>query len=264
MSLKRNNENEPTVTSQEVISEKTGLPIEQPQTEPEQRIAYFSREKLHREQQRIEKQYRQKKARQAQEMYQEQEDEEMPETAQNLPQGLDQIKAAINRLAIESGANTEEAKKDERVLVMASAVLEMCRLLEKYSETMKDEMERLNENALQNLSLQEQYSKSVKTEVFNSVYSIYHQVEEQEKQAINKLMQYVEANSDQMEKDITACTENLTNATTAANKASKRIGRSVERFRKITTFKDLLYYSAPVLVLIDIILRVVALVAHRG
>lgn len=186
----------------------------------------------------------------------------MPEVAQNLPHGLEQIKAAVNKLAIASGANSEEAKRDERVLVMASAVLEMCRLLETYSETMKDEMERLNQNALQNLSLQEQYAKSVKPEVSDSVYKIYHQVKEQEKQAINELMQYVQANSNQMEKDITSCTDKVKSATSAAEKASKQIGKSVERYRKIKTFKDFLYYSAPVLVLIDVILRVADAVAH--
>lgn len=52
---------------------------------------------------------------------------------------------------------------------------------------------------MQNLNLQEQYAKSVRTEVADSVYNIYHQVKAQEKEAINELMQYVQANSDQME-----------------------------------------------------------------
>ena len=115
---------------------------------------------------------------------------------------------------------------------------------------------------MQNLSLQEQYAKSVRTEVADSVYSIYHQVKAHEKVAINELMQYVQANSNQMEKDITSCTENVKTATEAAEKASKKIARSVERFRKVKTFRDLLYYASPVLVAADIILRVVALVAH--
>ncbi|MBR1383884.1 MAG: hypothetical protein IJ555_08780 [Ruminococcus sp.] len=123
-------------------------------------------------------------------------------------------------------------------------------------------MARLNENALQNLNLQEQYAKSVKTEVSDSVYGIYHQVKEQEKEAINELMQYVEANSNQMEKDITACTENVKSATAAAEKVSKKIAKSLERFRRVKTFRDLLYYASPVLVAVDIILRVIALVAH--
>ena len=79
---------------------------------------------------------------------------------------------------------------------------------------------------MQNLSLQEQYAKSVRTEVADSIYNIYHQVKKQEKEAINELMQYVQANSDQMEKDITACACKVRSATEAAEKASKQISKS--------------------------------------
>lgn len=94
------------------------------------------------------------------------------------------------------------------------------------------------------------------------VGDIYHQVKQQEKKAINELMQYVEANSDQMEKDITTCTENVKSATKAAENASAKITKSLERFRRVKTFRDLLYYSAPILVVVDVILQVIALVAH--
>ena len=117
---------------------------------------------------------------------------------------------------------------------------------------------------MQNLSLQEQYAKSVRTEVADSVYNIYHQVKAQEKEAINELMQYVQANSDQMEKNITSCTDSVRSATAAAKNASRKIARSVERFRRVKTFKDLLYYASPVLVAVDIILRVIALAGHFG
>ena len=108
---------------------------------------------------------------------------------------------------------------------------------------------------MQNLSLQEQYAKSVRTEVSDSVYNIYHQVKAQEKEAINELMQYVQANSDQMEKDITACACKVRSATEAAEKASKRISESVKRFCTVRTIGDLLYYAAPVAVVIDVLLR---------
>ncbi len=108
---------------------------------------------------------------------------------------------------------------------------------------------------MQNLSLQEQYAKSVRTEVADSVYSIYHQVKAQEKEAINELMQYVQANSDQMEKDITACTTGVRSATAAAKNASEQISKSVKRFCTVRTIGNLLYYAAPVAVVIDVLLR---------
>ncbi len=68
-------------------------------------------------------------------------------------------------------------------------------------------------------------------------------------------MQYVQANSDQMEKDITSCTENVKTATEAAEKASEQISKSVKRFCTVRTIGNLLYYAAPVAVVIDVLLR---------
>jgi hypothetical protein len=147
---------------------------------------------------------------------------------------------------------------------MASAVLQMCDLLTSYSESMNSEMARLNESASHNLNLQEMYVKTVENVTNLAVGNIYYNLKKQEKEAINDLMQYVEANSNQMEKDITVCTENVKTATEAAEKASRKIARSVERFRRVKTFRDLLYYASPALVAVDIILRVIALAGHFG
>ncbi len=245
MSLERNNENEQNNT---------------PQTETSQQRAYFTREMLHKEAERLKR--RNSSSHTSQEVQEEYEPEEIKIQTAVAPLSIPQIKAKVGELLDQSGANTQNSRTDERVLLMASAVLQMCDLLTSYSESMNREMESLNQNALQNLSLQEQYAKSVKTVVSDSVYSIYHQIKEQEKEAINELMQYVEANSDKMEKDITACTENVKSATAAAEKASKKIAKSLERFRRVKTFRDLLYYASPVLVAVDVIIQVVALAAH--
>lgn len=179
------------------------------------------------------------------------------EQVQKLPivQGIDNIRAKVYSLLDQSGANTEGSKKDERVLLMASAVLQMCDLLTIYSESMNKEMERLNESVSHNLNLQEMYTKTIKSVTHQAVGNIYYNLRDQEKQAINDLMQYVEANSNQMEKDITSCAENVKTATKAAQEASSLIAKSAERFRKIKTFRDLLYYASPVLVVVDVIIR---------
>lgn len=249
MSLVKNNENEQTNNAVQ-------------QSETSQKRAYFTREMLHREVERLKK--RNSSSHTSQGLSEEYEPEPSTEEMQTatVPLSISEIRAKVGVLLDQTGANTQNSRTDERVLLMASAVLQMCDLLTSYSENMSREMARLNENALQNLSLQEQYAKSIKTEVSDSVYGIYHQVKEQEKEAVNELMQYVEANSNQMEKDITACTENVKSATAAAEKASKKIAKSLERFRRVKTFRDLLYYTSPVLVAVDVILRVIALAAH--
>ena len=259
MSLPRFSEDKKNETSQKLPQEPKG----KPQTEPKkEEWTFFSREKLHREVERLkQKNSSPHSSREVQEEY---EPEKIPTPTPTLPQGIDNIRARVHQLLDQSEANTQNAKVDERVLLMASAVLEMCDLLKIYSESMNSEMERLNESASHNLNLQEMYAKTVENVANLAVGNIYYNLKKQEKEAINELMQYVQANSDQMEKDITSCTNSVKSATAAAEKALKKIARSVERFRKVRTFRDLLYYASPVLVAVDIILRVIALAGHFG
>ena len=256
MSLPRFGGDMKNETSQKLPQEPKG----KPPTEPKQQTALFTREQMIKEAERIHREYeRSLKAQRQGGAVMESQKTHKQETP--LPK-LNAIETRVREMAEEIGVSSVDAQRDERVLLLVTATLKMCQLLKNYSTAINAEIQRLSEHQMQNLSLQEQYAKSVRTEVADSVYNIYHQVKAQEKEAINELMQYVQANSDQMEKDITSCTENVKTATEAAEKASRKIARSVERFRKVKTFKDLLYYASPVLVAVDIILRVIALVAH--
>ena len=256
MSLPRFGEDMKNETSQKLPQEPKG----KPPTEPKRQTALFTREQMIKEAERIRREYEQShKAQRQGAAVMESQKTRKQETP--LPE-LDAIEMRVREIAQEIGVSSVDAQRDERVLLLVTATLKMCQLLKNYSTAINAEIQRLSEHQMQNLSLQEQYAKSVRTEVADSVYSIYHQVKAQEKEAINELMQYVQSNSDQMEKNITSCTDSVRSATAAAENASRKIARSVERFRRVKTFKDLLYYASPVLVAVDIILRVVALVAH--
>ena len=224
-----------------------------PQTEPKQQTALFTREQMIKEAERIHREYEQsRKAQRQGAAVMESQKTHKQETP--LPE-LNAIETRVREMAEEIGVSSVDAQRDERVLLLVTATLKMCQLLKNYSTAINAEIQRLSEHQMQNLSLQEQYAKSVRTEVSDSVYNIYHQVKAQEKEAINELMQYVQANSDQMEKDITACAGKVKSATEAAEKASIQISKSVKRFCTVKTIGDLLYYAAPVAVLIDVLLR---------
>ena len=221
-----------------------------PQTEPKQQTAYFTREQMIKEAERIHREYeRSLKAQRQGARPMETKKQTAP-----LPE-LDAIETRVREMAEEIGVSSVDAQRDERVLLLVTATLKMCQLLKNYSTAISAEIQKSAEHQMQNLSLQEQYAKSVRTEVADSVYNIYHQVKAQEKEAINELMQYVQANSDQMEKDITACTTGVRSATAAAKNASEQISKSVKRFCTVRTIGDLLYYAAPVAVVIDVLLR---------
>ena len=248
MSLERINEDEkPTEL-------KSSPPtVQEPQTESKQQTAVFTREQMIKEAERIHREYEcSHKAQRQGAAVMESQKTHKQETP--LPE-LNAIETRVREMAEEIGVSSVDAQRDERVLLLVTATLKMCQLLKNYSTAINAEIQRLSEHQMQNLSLQEQYAKSVRTEVADSVYSIYHQVKAQEKEAINELMQYVQANSDQMEKDITACTTGVRSATAAAKNASEQISKSVKRFCNVRTIGDLLYYAAPVAVVIDVLLR---------
>ena len=228
-------------------------PTQEPQTESKQQTAVFTREQMIKEAERIHREYeRSLKAQRQVAAVMESQKPHKQETP--LPE-LNAIETRVREMAEEIGVSSVDAQRDERVLLLVTATLKMCQLLKNYSTAISAEIQRLSEHQMQNLSLQEQYAKSVRTEVSDSIYNIYHQVKAQEKAAINELMQYVQANSDQMEKDITACACKVRSATEAAEKASKRISESVKRFCTVRTIGDVLYYAAPVAVVIDVLLR---------
>ena len=228
-------------------------PTQEPQTESKQQTAVFTREQMIKEAERIHREYeRSLKAQRQGAAVMESQKPHKQETP--LPE-LNAIETRVREMAEEIGVSSVDAQRDERVLLLVTATLKMCQLLKNYSTAINAEIQRLSEHQMQNLSLQEQYAKSVRTEVSDSIYNIYHQVKAQEKAAINELMQYVQVNSDQMEKDITACAGKVRSATEAAEKASKRISESVKRFCTVRTIGDVLYYAAPVAVVIDVLLR---------
>ena len=238
---------EPKPSQQEPLSP---MSEQKPQGE---KTFYFTREKMKKEAERIRREYEQ--SRKAQRQGAAVMESQKPHKQETPLPELDAIETRVREMAEEIGVSSVDAQRDERVLLLVTATLKMCQLLKNYSTAISAEIQKSAEHQMQNLSLQEQYAKSVRTEVADSVYNIYHQVKAQEKEAINELMQYVQANSDQMEKDITACTTGVRSATATAKNASEQISKSVKRFCTVRTIGDLLYYAAPVAVVIDVLLR---------
>lgn len=213
------------------------------QSEP---TAYYSREKLKRDAQRIHNKTNHASTSQTQEA---EEQTEIP-----LPE-LDQLNLMIRDLAQKSGVTSEEAKKDEQVILLAAATLQMCQLLQNFTATISTEMENIAQRELQNLNIQKKYAESVRTSIVEIGRDIYRQFISEQKQAFQEITKYLSNTNDEMEKSIYECTKEV-------KKATQNAARSAKKLREIKTIGDVLYHAAPLLVLIDIILRVVALAAQ--
>lgn len=276
MSLERINEDGKTENSQEqqlspkpdeevIISEKTGLPevrkkLQEPTAEPKQQPAqqksqdktkgFFTREKMNADAERIR---RQSKHSQAQPMLEEAETE-VQEPEIMIPE-LEDIELWARNIAQELSEDTEDAKSNQKVMLMATSVIKMCRLLNNYSKTMRSEMEKIAERELQNLNLQDQYIKSLKASTGEITRGIYDRFKDEQKKAFDDVKTFFSDSCDRSEKKIVASADKVKSATEAAEKASIQISESVKRFCTVRTIGDLLYYAAPVAVVIDVLLR---------
>ena len=248
MSLERINEDgKPTETK------SSQQPTQEPQTESKQQTAVFTREQMIKEAERIHREYeRSHKAQRQGAAVMESQKPHKQETP--LPE-LNAIETRVREMAKEIGVSSVDAQRDERVLLLVTATLKMCQLLKNYSTAINGEIQRLSEHQMQNLNLQEQYAKSVKASTVEVTRDIYHQFKEEQTVAFREVQKYLYDTCDDMEKEMIAYIKYMKTLTITADMASKEISKSVKRFCTVRTIGDLLYYAAPVAVLIDVLLR---------
>ena len=207
---------------------------------PQEKTAYLSRESLKKEAERISRKSTATSAPQP--------EVQKTETPQ---EPMERIAEMSRKLAYLSAENAKEAQKDERVSLLTAATLEMCRILQDFLTTIRKEMQLMSDKEMKNLNIQELYAKSVETSIYRTARAVYNQVETEQKNALDNVTKYISDTNDRMEKQIEICTAEV-------RKATKYAVRSADRLRRLKTIGDMLYFSAPILVLIDIIMRVIA------
>ena len=205
----------------------------------------FSRETLHRDEQRIREQSRSTSTSQ---------EDTMQEQTVAMP-SLDQLNLMILDLAEQAGANVEEAKRDERVVLLAAATLQMCRLLQDFTATTSAGMEKIAERELKNLNIQSQYAESVKASAVNIAREMHRQFAAEQKAAIEDGCKKLEQKAQSIESGLSICAKEVKNSAFSASETA-------DYLRTVNSITDLLYFAAPIFVLIDLILRAVAVIGH--
>lgn len=168
---------------------------------------------------------------------------------------LDQLNLMILDLAEQAGANVEEAKRDERVVLLAAATLQMCRLLQDFTATTSAGIEKIAERELKNLNIQSQYAESVRASAVNIAREMHRQFAEEQKAAIQDGCKMLEQKAQSIENNLSLCAKQVKESAFSASETA-------EYLQTVNSITDLLYFAAPILVLIDIILRVIALMGH--
>lgn len=139
--------------------------------------------------------------------------QEAEEQTETPLRSLDEIETRVREWAEEIGVTSEDAKRDERVLLLVTATLKMCQLLKNFSTATNAEMQRLAERELQNLNIQKQYAESVKASTVEITRDIYYQFQNEQKQAFDNVAKYLGDTNDEMEKSIYACSAKVRKAT---------------------------------------------------
>jgi len=205
----------------------------------------FSRETLHRDEQRIREQSRSTSTSQ---------EDTMQEQTVAMP-SLDQLNLMILDLAEQAGANVEDAKRDERVVLLAAATLQMCRLLQDFTATTNAGMEKIAERELKNLNIQSQYAESVRASAVNIAREMHRQFAEEQKAAIQDGCKMLEQKAQSIENNLSLCAKQVKESAFSASETA-------DYLRTVNSITDLLYFAAPIFVLIDLILRAVAVIGH--
>lgn len=205
----------------------------------------FSRETLHRDEQRIREQSRSTSTSQ---------EDTMQEQTVAMP-SLDQLNLMILDLAEQAGANVEDAKRDERVVLLAAATLQMCRLLQDFTATTSAGMEKIAERELKNLNIQSQYAESVRASAVNIAREMHRQFAAEQKAAIEDGCKMLEQKAQSIENNLSLCAKQVKESAFSASETA-------EYLRTVNSITDLLYFAAPIFVLIDLILRAVAVIGH--
>jgi len=205
----------------------------------------FSREMLHRDEQRIREQSRSTSTSQ---------EDTMQEQTVAMP-SLDQLNLMILDLAEQAGANVEDAKRDERVVLLAAATLQMCRLLQDFTATTSAGMEKIAERELKNLNIQSQYAESVRASAVNIAREMHRQFAAEQKAAIEDGCKMLEQKAQSIENNLSLCAKQVKESAFSASETA-------EYLRTVNSITDLLYFAAPIFVLIDLILRAVAVIGH--
>ena len=162
---------------------------------------------------------------------------------------LQDLQAEMMNVANMKKAIADEARQNKETVILLASVEKLCVIQQNFMQNMLKKFDEMNDNQLKILSLQEQYAKSVKASTIEVTRDIYYQFETEQKKAFKEVQKYFNDSCDEMEKSVSACTKEV-------KKATRNAEKSTERLCRIKTIGDLLYYSAPIFVLLDFIVRI--------
>ena len=144
----------------------------------------------------------------------------------------------------------QEAEDKLQVALLLATTEKMCRTLTDFMSATERELQKMNDNQLNTLNLQEQYRKEIKGEVVDILNNVYGVIQGQQKDALETMLAAVKASAESQEKKIKACTQKCDEAVISVND-------SVDRLHKMASWQDMMLWISPIAVVADLVMRLI-------
>lgn len=176
---------------------------------------------------------------------------EQPHTSLTAPQ-LDLNDLHQKILSLREQERREAEDKFQVALLLATTE-KLCVTLTDFMTATQNELRKMNGEQLKTLNVQEQYREEIKAEVVKILNDVYGVIQKQQKTTLETMLAVVKASAESQEKKIKVCTQKCDEAITSVN-------ASVNKLRNLKTLGDILFHLSPIMVIIDVILRIIYLV----
>ena len=146
----------------------------------------------------------------------------------------------------------EQAQDKLQSALLLTTVERLCGILTDYMSNIESELNRISETQPQLLNLQNQYRMTISKEIDGALVQMYGSLEKQQAQALDNATAHARETADNAAKS-------LFRAARECENAASIVELSIRRLRRVGSINDILFYLAPLAVMVDLVVRLIQL-----
>lgn len=146
--------------------------------------------------------------------------------------------------------SAEDAEDKFQVSLLLATVNKLRAEQETFMSKVESKLNLIDSNQLRTISLQEEYQKGIKDDSIKLLKTLYHNIREEQDKILNENLQKNTEAYEQMTASAKICKEET-------DKAVSHILATLKSMFRLASIGDLIYYIAPIAVIVDAVLRVI-------
>ena len=148
--------------------------------------------------------------------------------------------------------NLQDSENKYQAVLLFTTLEKICRTLTDFMTATESQLRKSNENQLKSLNAQNHYTDKLDDEIRKMTQHNYNIFQKEQEM----FLENIHVKWDNAAKKLVGKIEK---ATSDCNDSVDRTNHASENLFKVEQLRDLMYYAAPLLVLIDVVLRIAAL-----